>query len=107
MSWFDDNVNQLAQSPAVAGTVGSLLSLRWVPGNSWGARGFSFACGMALVIWGVPYAVDFMGITSKAGPPAFGLLAGLLGMNLITKAVEYVAETKLGEIIASFWRKQP
>ena len=107
MSWIDDNVNQLAQSPAIAGTVGSLLSLRWVPGNSWASRGFSFTCGMALVIWGVPYAVEVMGITSKAGPPVFGLFAGLLGMNLITKAVDYMAETALGQLVSSFWRKSP
>jgi hypothetical protein len=32
-------------------------------------------------------------------------LAGLLGMNLLTKAVDYVAQTQLGDLIASFWRK--
>lgn len=102
---LDDLPNQIAQSPATAGTVGALLSLRWVPGNTWGTKAFSFAGSMAVVIWGVPWVLEVMSVTSKAAPPAFGLIAGLLGMNIITKGVEYVAQTRLGDLIASFWRK--
>jgi hypothetical protein len=102
---LDDLPTQLSQSPAAAGTVGALLSLRWVPGNSWGTKAFSFSGSMAVVIFAVPWALDVMSVTSKSAPPAFGLIAGLLGMNLLTKAVDYVAQTQLGDLIASFWRK--
>lgn len=104
---LDDQVTQVAQSPAFAGTAGALLSLRWVPGNSWKAKAFSFSGSMAVVIWCVPWALESMGVTSKAAPPAFGLMAGLLGMNLLSKAVEYVLATSLGEMVTSFWRKSP
>lgn len=105
MSWFDDQLTALAQSPAAAGVAGTLLSLRWAPGNSWASRAWSVAGGLALVIWGAPYAVEALGITAKAGPPAIGFLAGFLGLNLLSKLWDWVAATSFGELLSSFWRK--
>lgn len=107
MAWIDDQISQYVQSPAVAAAVGSLLSLRWMPGSSWGSKFFSFAAGISVSLFLVPYAVELMGVTSKAGPYAFAFLAGFLGMVLMGKTWDYVSNTSLGEFLgAIFTRKQ-
>jgi hypothetical protein len=107
MAWLDDQIAQYAQSPAVAGAVGSLLSLRWMPGSSWSSKFVSFAAGISVSLFLVPYVVELMGVTSKAGPSAFGFLAGFLGMMLMGKLWDHVSKTSLGEFLGSiFTRKQ-
>lgn len=99
MSWWSDHVQPLAQDPSAAGVVGALLSLRWVPGDSWSQRFFSLIAGCSLAFFGVPFMVDFLGIQSKGGPAIFGLFAGLLAMNIFGKTVEWVKETKFSDIV--------
>ena len=88
-----DDFNSAAQHPAVAGVVGSLLSLKWVPGDSWKEKAFSFGCGMGVVLFLVPAGLAYLEIKTAWAPPAFGFMGGLVGMNLIGKFVEFVRNT--------------
>lgn len=90
MSNLGDDINNTLQQPAVAGVIGSLLSLRWVPGDKWWEKFFSFGCGIGTALYLAPAAVAYMEIKSSWGPPAFGFMAGLVGMNLIAKLVDIV-----------------
>src|SRR3954447_24987693 len=84
--------------PSFAGFIGSLLSLRWA-GPSWSERGFFLAGGMACALYVVPVLTQFMGIYSPIGKPAWALVAGLIGMNLCIKAVDWLKEADMPEII--------
>ena len=99
-----DDWDKAFQHPAAAGVLGSLLSLRWVPGNSWGERLFSFGCGMGVVLYLVPAAMGYFEVKALWAGPAFGFMGGILGINLISKSVEYVKELKL-ETFLDLFRK--
>jgi hypothetical protein len=96
---FSDDWNAVVQHPAVAGVVGSLLSLRWVPGNSWGERFFSFGCGMGVVLFLVPAAIGYMEVKAAWAGPAFGFMGGILGINLVGKSVDYVKNAEWGALL--------
>lgn len=85
MNWWEANIEPVILHPTVAGVFGSLLSLRFVPGDTWMGRFFSFGTGVALAVYGAPLGIQYLEIKSSAGPPAFGFLAGFIGMNLLAK----------------------
>ena len=95
-------LHKVVQHPAVAGVVGSLLSLKWVPGDSWGERLFSFGCGMGAVLFLVPAAIGYFEVKALWAPPAFGFMAGILGINLVSKSVDYVRAVDFGAILDLF-----
>jgi hypothetical protein len=102
-SWASD----LSKEPGYAGMLGSLLSLRWMPGMSWKQKAFSLAGGFAVAWYLVPFALESLAITSKSAPTAFGFLGGFIGLNLLSKMWTYVAETTFGELLSKFWSKSP
>lgn len=108
MNWWDENAKPFLQHPEVAGALGSMMSLRWVPGANWLSRAFAFGTGFGLAIYCSPWAVELMQIKSAYGPPAFGFLAGLLGMNITAKVVEAVKHGDWFTFLTSFFpgRKQ-
>jgi hypothetical protein len=107
MSDFQSWVSDLSKEPGFAGMLGSLLSLRWMPGMSWKQKAFSLAGGFAVAWYLVPFALESLTITSKSAPTAFGFLGGFIGLNLLGKMWTYVAETTFGELLSKFWSKSP
>lgn len=101
MSEWLDNVRAVIQAPETAGTVGALLSLRWAPGGTFAVRAVSVIGGLSVAMWGMPWICEVMHITSKAGLGFFVFLGGLCGMNLLTKIVEHVAATPLGQLLSA------
>lgn len=106
MNHVDDWIQQITQSPTLAGVFGAILSLRWVPGPTWIARLFCFGCGIACAIYGAPALVDYLQIKSDWAPRLFNFLSGLLGMNLLAKAVDIVKTTDWINIVTSIKGKQ-
>jgi hypothetical protein len=106
MSDFQSWVSDLSKEPGFAGMCGALLSLKWMPGTTWMQKFFAFGGGMSVAFFLVPYAVEFMSITSDKGPAAMGFIGGFIGFNLLGKGYEYVAQTTFGELLSRFWSKR-
>ena len=107
MSDFQSWVSDLSKEPGFAGMAGALISLHWMPGTTWKQKAFAFSGGMAVAFFLVPYAVEFLSVTSDKGPAAMGFVGGFIGFNLLGKAYTYVAETPFGELLSKFWSKSP
>lgn len=105
MSDFGSWASDLAKEPGFAGMVGALISLQWMPGTTWKQKAFAFSGGTAVAFYLMPYAVEFMAITSDKGPTAMGFIGGFVGFNLLGKGYNYVAETTFGELLSRIWRK--
>ncbi len=101
---FGDDWNSFVQHPAVPASAGSLLSLRWAPGDSWKEKALSFGCGMGVACWVIPLLIEYFHLESKWAPGACYFVGGLVGMNLIAKFMQFMKETDwLG--IVDFFRK--
>lgn len=107
MSDFQGWVSDLSKEPGFAGALGSLLSLKWMPGMSWKQKAFSLAGGFAVAYYLVPFFLESMAVTAKSAPTAFGFLGGFIGLNLLGKIYQWVAETTFGELLSKFWSKSP
>jgi hypothetical protein len=107
MNWWNENVTPILSSPTAAGVFGSLLSLKWAPGANWIERVFSFLCGIACVLYLAPAIIGSMTIQSPWMPGLFNFLTGLLGMNLIAKAVDFVKNADWSTIWGAFLRGRP
>lgn len=107
MAWIDD-FRQFVQQPEVAGTAGSIMSLRWLPvGSSWGNKVTSFLSGLSIAVWLVPLAVELFGMKSQGGIGAFGFMGGLFGLLLVSRAWEYIATTPAGEWLTALFTRRP
>lgn len=102
MSWMDE-ARAAAGDPTFAGVVGSLLSLRWAPGDHWREKVVSFVCGMAFAVFAAPSLIDAMAVKWANAQSLFAFLMGLLGMNLVAKFFEFLRTTSLADLIST-WR---
>ena len=107
MAWIDDRLSEYVQSPAVAGAVGSLISLRWMPGTSWASKFVSLLVGCSVAIFLAPYLVEVVGVTSKSGAAAFAFLSGFLGLMAMGKGWDWISTTTFGELVSSIFTKRP
>lgn len=90
-------------NPLMAGAVGAVVSLRWAPGENWLGRLFNVLCGTAITTFGSPAAWEYFRLTSNAQQTFTAFALGVLGMNLAATVVTWVANVKIGDLLA--WRK--
>ena len=107
MSWWEESARPIIQSPEVAGALGSLMSLKWVPGRDWAGRFFAFGTGFGIALFVAPLLIEVLKVHSKFGPPAFGFLAGLLGMNITAKAIDMVKTADWFAVVSAVWGRRP
>lgn len=77
-----------------AGTLGAILSMRWVPGNSWTERFFSFVSGLGMAFFIGPYLMEHINVQSENGLMASGFLLGVFGAHIISKGFTFVRSKK-------------
>lgn len=108
MSDWLDNVRSFIQTPEVAATGGGLLSLRWLPvGSSWWNKFTSLSAGLAVAFWLIPFLIEASSIQSKNAVGAFSFIGGLLGLLLLSRLWDYVANTPFGEMLTSLFTRKP
>lgn len=106
---MSDFVNWLWKAivtPEGAGAVGSIVSLRWAPGDSWLIKLSSVAGGMAFAIFIVPWLIEYMEVKSAKAPLAMAFIGGLVGMNLLAKTWAYVQSVDFRELLNVILRRQ-
>lgn len=91
MTWFDDSVLR----PEVAGPVGALVGLFHTPGKSLRERAFNMVAGLGAAWFLAPWLTSYLSIDAKNGQMAVAFMVGLVGMNLLSKSIEYVKTTSL------------
>lgn len=102
MSWMDD-ARAAISDPAFAGVAGSILSLKWAPGEEWTTRIVSFLVGLGFSIWGTQALIEALSIKWTNAQSLFAFLLGMLSMNLLAKLIDFIKTTSLADLIAT-WR---
>ena len=100
MSWWSENIAPLAQDPTVAGVVGSIASLKWIPGETYAAKFFSFFIGAAVAVFGTKAMVSGFAIKSEGWPLFLAFLLGFIGVNLLGKLWDFVSKTSIPDLIS-------
>lgn len=93
-----EQIWKIITSPLSAGLAGSLLSLKWAPGNAWWERFTNTALSFSIVIYGCPWLFEFFHITSERSQAGISLAVGLYGLNLCAKGVEGLKQVELGPV---------
>jgi len=99
-----DPVKAIA-SPFSAGVIGSLVALRWSPGNTIFDRFLNVTSSAAVVWYGSPAVIHIFNIESDSMSSFIGFVIGCLGLNFFAKMYEGIKQTEVAEIIASYFRK--
>lgn len=96
----------LLVTPEGAGAVGSLISLRWAPGESMIGKITSIAGGFAFAIYLVPLLTEYMEIKSARAPLALAFIGGLVGMNLLAKGWIFAQSIDFHELLNVLLRRK-
>lgn len=105
-----EGVKAFFQDTTVAGIVGSLASLRFVPGVTWPARFSILVIGASVSFYALPPAIAWFGVTSQGGCALAAATAGFLGYNMLAKLTKYAEETSLPDLITNLinvFRRSP
>lgn len=105
MSLIDD-IYKAATTPEAAGVLGSLISLRWTPGDTWFLRLTGFAGGIGFAMFIAPLLIEYMEIKSQKGPLAFAFIGGLIGMNLLVKTVEFIRDIDSQSLMSIVFKRR-
>ncbi len=91
--------------PALAGLSGSIVSLRWMPGETWPTRAANAGCGIAAAIFLGPWACELLEVASLRSTSGVSFGIGCFGVAIADIAVRQARDLKIAELIAERFRK--
>lgn len=98
--WWTSNVQPILAQPETAGTVGSVLSLRWAPGKTWGTKAFAVFSGAAVVVFVSPAAAQFFNVSSPRYLVLMGFFFGFGGPYILAALADFFRELRWREIVS-------
>lgn len=93
-------------TPEGAGAIGSVISLRWAPGDSWLVKLTSIGGGFAFAVFVVPLVIEIMEVKSAKAPLALAFIGGLVGMNLLAKGWVFAQSIDFREVLNVILRRR-
>jgi hypothetical protein len=87
--------------PIAPGIIGSLVALKFVPGNNWLERACNLVTSFSIVIYGSPAVNSYFDITAESMKSCMCFAIGLFGLSLAKAIFTGISETKLGAIFSS------
>lgn len=93
-TWFDNTILR----PEVAGAAGALVGLFNAPGKTWRERTFNALAGLSTAWFIAPWLSEYFPITTKNGQTALAFVVGLVGMNLVSKGIDYIKHTRFSDL---------
>jgi hypothetical protein len=96
------DIDDLSRNPAVAGVAGSLVALRFSPGETWGERLFNFICGSLCAILLAPAVAEFLSLTSHAMLSGLSFAIGLFGLSIAAALSHGLKGVNLAEVITGW-----
>lgn len=113
MDWFYDFLDATAKvlgvkrEAIVSGGVGSAAALRWLPGLTIAEKVCNVTIGWLIAMYGTEIVLKFANIGVEKGVVAgVGFGIGLFGMALAAAVFRGIAETKLGEVVSSWFTRR-
>lgn len=93
------DLDGLSRSPALAGIAGSLVALRFAPGDSWKDRLFNFVSGSLCAVLVAPALAEFLSLKSHAMLSGLSFAVGLFGLSVAAAIAHGIKGVKLEEVI--------
>lgn len=91
----------LAAHPLVAGLLGGLVGLRFVPGLSWPERLTNLAAGGLLSYYTAPALVGWWGLSEQM-LGFLGFLIGMFGLSVASAVLQAIRQLDLADVIRSW-----
>ena len=100
---MDFDFDRLTQTHVLPGIVGSVISLRFAPGQSWLERAANVITGSLLVLYCTPAIAEWLHIKDHGGVRDFlSFAVGLFGLSLAAAVTSGIKELKVADIISSW-----
>lgn len=99
MSSGDLDPARLIDHPAAAGIAGAMLSLRFAPGATWGARAVNVIGGAAVAVYVGPMVAEMLQLSSNGARMGLGFGLGAFGVTLADVIVAALRDLQLAKII--------
>lgn len=87
------------RSPWAAGVLGSVVSLRWVPGITMVGRMFHVGSGTACAGFVAPALAEWLQVASVAVQSGLAFAVGLFGLSLAAAATEAIKAVGWADVI--------
>jgi hypothetical protein len=87
------------RSPFIIGAIGSIVALRFAPGESWIIRFVNVLNGAGIAGFFSPAASEYFALTSPAMYSAMAFAFGLFGMNLTSAIYRWLKNAQLSDIL--------
>jgi len=88
--------------PIFAGFLGSIFSLKFVPGKTFLGRSFNLTMAFAIVWYGSPAVIDLFNIRTESMAGLMSFVIGLFGVNLASQISIGIKRTEFAAIFTSY-----
>jgi hypothetical protein len=92
--------------PALAGLLGAVVALRWIPGATLLTKAWNVGSGFTFAVFMGPWACDFFGIDGLRANVGVGWLFGMFGVAVCDKVAESVKALQLAAIVTGWLSKK-
>lgn len=99
---MDIDIDRVVRNPFAAGAVGSLVALRFAPGQSWFERAGNVVAGSLAAGYAGPALVEWLQIGSAGLASGMSFGVGMFGLSLAAAIVDGIRQVRLGEVITGW-----
>ena len=98
--------DKVLRSPWIAGALGSIVALRFAPGERWGDRVFNVLAGCLCAGYIAPALTEWLRIEPAGirACAAFGV--GMFGLSVAAEVVKFIRDGGLRQLAASWWSRK-
>lgn len=94
---LDFDFDTLSRTHFVVGVAGSVVGLRFAPGQTWPERAFNVLAGGLSAHYAAPGIAEWLRWTSPGSNSALAFGIGLFGLAIAAAVMEGIRATRLGE----------
>jgi hypothetical protein len=91
--------------PALAGFLGSVFALRWIPGETLTVKAGNVVSGATFAIFVGPWACEFFGVDGLRATVGVGWVFGMFGVAFCDKSMEAIKGLQLTAIVTGWLSK--
>lgn len=102
---MDFDPMKIASNPLAAGLAGSLVALKFAPGDNLSDRLINVASGSACAAYLAPAASEVFGLVTPSMMSCVAFALGLFGMSIAAAVMAGIREIKVGEIVSGWISK--
>lgn len=98
MSFDPDDAAKVISHPVVAGPLGALVSLRFVPGSTITEKLVNFASGAAIAWFGAPFLAEWFALQKPQSIGFLSFTSGMVGLIVVSVAIDTFKSIKWADI---------